>query len=348
MMNTANLTPSFSEVLPYYEPPNPALWQGRLAPAGDYHYQVVQFQDLSQQFLPEFTPTATTTAAIAIIGFAVDLGIQRNEGRVGASSGPNAWREQFARLSAIPNLAVYDVGNIVATDDHLDSMQKALAQIITQLLAAHYHPIVIGGGHEVAFGTYQGIAEFLKGKGTSNLGILNFDAHLDMRPVLPDGMGTSGSSFRQIAEIREQEQLNFDYYAIGLQSSVNPPSVVQYAHAHKVKMVYADTLNDQNALQTVVEEIDNYCENFSALYASFCLDVLAEPWAPGVSAPQPFGLTPEKILPFIKAVADCPHSLVFEVAELSPPYDQNHRTEKIAAQLVHYYLNCRQRISDEF
>lgn len=341
-----NLAAKISDILPYYETPNRDLWQGRPATSLDYNYQIIQLSDFSKNLLPQFIPNSTTPFAIAFIGFAVDVGVKRNYGRVGAYLGPTAWRQQFARLSSIPQLSLYDVGNIVVIDNDLAAAQHALATVITYLLAANYHPIIIGGGHEVAFGTYQGIADFLKLNQNPPLGIINFDAHLDMRPLLPDDMGSSGTSFRQIAEVRHSQQLNFDYYAIGLQSAANPPSLVKYAEKQKVKMVYANVLMDQKTLQKTKGEVKTFCEKFSAIYASFCLDVLAEPWAPGVSAPQPLGLTPEMVWPLIKTVAAFPQLLAFEIAELSPPYDTGNRTAKMAAQIVHHYLHWRYKGKD--
>ena len=59
-------------------------------------------------------------------------------------------------------------------------------------------PVVLGGGHEVAFGTYLGLARISRSAHPGDrIGILNLDAHFDLRP---GPVPSSGTPFRQIAE----------------------------------------------------------------------------------------------------------------------------------------------------
>ncbi len=45
------------------------------------------------------------------------------------------------------------------------------------------YPIVLGGGHEIAFGHYCGIKDYNASIDRKDkLGIINFDAHFDLRP----------------------------------------------------------------------------------------------------------------------------------------------------------------------
>ena len=95
------------------------------------------------------------------------------------------------------NFICFDAGNIVCADGDLETSQLALGEVVTILLENGIKPIVIGGGHELAWGHYQGIADAFPQK---NLGIINFDAHFDMRPLLAYDQGSSGTPFLQIAK----------------------------------------------------------------------------------------------------------------------------------------------------
>ena len=53
----------------------------------------------------------------------------------------------------------------------------------------------MGGGHDIAYGSYLGIR---KAHPDKKIGIINFDAHLDMRPY--DKGRTSGTSFKEIMD----------------------------------------------------------------------------------------------------------------------------------------------------
>ena len=86
-----------------------------------------------------------------------------------------------------------------------------LGDIIPQVLAARAIPIVLGGGHETAFGHFLGYAA-----SRLPVGIINLDAHLDVRPT-NDGLGHSGSPFRQAME-HAQSPLRGDCYScLGVQ-----------------------------------------------------------------------------------------------------------------------------------
>ena len=80
-------------------------------------------------------------------------------------------------------------------------------------------PIVLGGGHETAYGHYLGYVR--AGRETA---IVNLDAHLDVRP-LRDGRGHSGSPFRQALEHPTQPLRGDRYVVLGAQ-----PFAVSRAH----------------------------------------------------------------------------------------------------------------------
>src|SRR5262249_49785213 len=76
----------------------------------------------------------------------------------------------------------------------LEDSQRDLAEVIAEIIKSGSIPIVLGGGHETAYGEYLGYV----GAGVP-VGIINLDAHLDVRPPI-DGRGHSGSPFRQAWE----------------------------------------------------------------------------------------------------------------------------------------------------
>ena len=106
-------------------------------------------------------------------------------------------------------LNLYDAGDIICDGDNLENAQIALAHMVASLLRSQYFPIVLGGGHETAWGHYLGIHEAL---GPSKLAIVNFDAHFDLRE---QARGSSGTTFKQIAD----HHAAFDYTVIGIQFS---------------------------------------------------------------------------------------------------------------------------------
>jgi Arginase/agmatinase/formimionoglutamate hydrolase, arginase family len=96
--------------------------------------------------------------APVIVGFGSDEGVRRNQGRIGAAHAPKELRRALAGLPAKASMvALADAGDVVCDDGDLESAQAELANVVCEVLASGGRPLVFGGGHEVAWGTYSGL-----------------------------------------------------------------------------------------------------------------------------------------------------------------------------------------------
>ncbi len=93
-----------------------------------------------------------------IVGFGSDEGVRRNQGRTGAAHAPKELRRVLAGLPAKTSMtALADAGDVVCDDGDLEGAQAELANVVSEVLASGGRPLVFGGGHEVAWGTYSGL-----------------------------------------------------------------------------------------------------------------------------------------------------------------------------------------------
>lgn len=316
----------------YYQPPNQDLWHGRKdAPPDSSFFQVIQCRDLTNEFAD-----ATTKPSFALLGFCCDEGVRRNLGREGAKEGPAALRQALAKLPVHrQDVEVFDVGNIVCDNGNLEQAQLTLAKTVHALLAKGYTPLLIGGGHEIAWGHYQGIALQYP---TQRLGIINFDTHFDMRPVLDNDQGTSGTPFMQIASSHEANKRQLDYNCIGIQEYGNSSQLFRTAMQYQAHILLADDLQNTHTTQTDAF-IARVVQDNQHLYVSLCLDVFAAAYAPGVSASQAFGLTPWQVVPLLRQLSASGKVASYDIAELAPPYDMDGRTAKLAANFVYEIIH---------
>ena len=67
--------------------------------------------------------------------------------------------------------------------------------------------------------------------------------------------------------------------------------------------------------------------------------VFAAPFAPGVSAVQPLGLYPWHVIPLARQLAASGKVLSYELSELSPRYDIDQRTARLAANLIYEIIH---------
>lgn len=316
----------------YYISPEHALWQGRSDnPPASCFFQIVYMLDLLKT-----KPANPTHMTFGILGFSCDEGIRRNQGRIGAGEGPNAIRGALAELPIQKqNVECYDVGNIMCIDGNLEAAQAALGEVIALLFQHGIIPIIIGGGHELAWGHYQGIARSYPDK---NLGIINFDSHFDLRSLSLNNEGHSGTSFLQIAEAHRLAKRRFDYNCVGVQHAANIRQLFDTAKKYKTHVIWADELH-QGLVEKTVDFIDRVIDQNEIVYVSLCLDVFASPYAPGVSETQPLGLHPWHIIPLIRQLAASGKVISYDIAEMSPRYDIDQSTAKLAAAIIYELIH---------
>jgi formiminoglutamase len=316
-----------------YLVPDPLGWHGRTdIPPDSCFYQRVNLLNLLNQRSEKPSPLA-----FGLIGFKCDEGVQRELGRMGAAEGPTAIRQYLSNLPIQnPEICLYDAGNIGCLDHDLEASQKALGEVISLLLEQHIHPIVIGGGHEVAWGHYQGISKIYPSP--KRLGIINFDAHFDLHPLWPSHRGSATTAFYQIAEAHQHEKREFDYNCIGIQHAGNIRQSFDIAKQFNTKLILADELH-QGQQEKCIDFIDRVIDENELIYMSLSLDVFSPAFAPGVSSIQPLGLSPWHVIPLIRQIASSGKVLSYDVVEHVPRYDIDHRTAKLAAMLIYEIIH---------
>jgi len=278
---------------------------------------------------------------IALIGFASDAGVSRNHGRPGAAGGPLALRRGLANLAwhGGNDARLYDAGDVTCAGDALEEAQSSYAERLAGLLRDGHFVVGLGGGHEIAWAAHSGLERALAGDPRfERLGIVNFDAHLDLRRPETAGRGTSGTPFLQIAEARAARGLDFRYLCIGASEAANTPALFDRARS-----LCATIVTDLEAAQPGASlQLQRFIEASSAVYLTFCLDVLPPAVAPGVSAPAGLGVALHRAVALLKdALTACGHGrpgsklLLADIAELNPRFDLDGRTARTAARLVY-------------
>ncbi len=277
------------------------------------------------------TATTPDDARVVIIGFPVDDGVRRNGGRPGAAGGPTAIRQALYRLTPdaeqcdeFTDLVRHaaDLGDLEPTGD-LEADQAALGEALAPHLARGAVAVVVGGGHETAYGHFLAYA----GRGR-RVHVLNWDAHPDVRPLV-NGKGHSGSPFRQMLE--HPSGACGGYTVAGL----NPPAVAR-AHLDYLGVRGGTAIFNTSVSFHAIEQVYARCEN--ATLVSFDLDAVDQAVAPGVSAPAAGGLSVHVWLYAAYKAGQCGTVGSVDVVELCPPLDPDGRTARLAARTVWEFL----------
>ncbi|MET3025843.1 formimidoylglutamase [Flavobacterium sp. UW10123] len=177
-------------------------------------------------------------AKYVLLGIPEDIGVRANYGRPGAASAwqcaiksiANIQHNRFCKGSNIIVLGQINVANEMREVENLDfndiddrsklsqlveKIDKEVSHIIFTIIKAGKTPIIIGGGHNNAYGNIKGAA-LAKGKPVN---AVNFDAHSDFR-ILEGRHSGNGFSYAY------EEGFLKKYFIFGLHENYTSKSVL--------------------------------------------------------------------------------------------------------------------------
>jgi formiminoglutamase len=309
---------------------NAEFWQGRV----DGETDLLSFrfhQKVKLTPLADLEKQEDSAPVFGLIGFACDEGVRRNKGVPGAAKGPGAIRKALANLPwHLPEKAeVYDFGDILCEGTEMEAAQAELGSAVAAMLGKKVIPILLGGGHETFYGHYLGARQAAGEK--VRLGIINIDAHFDMRPY--DEQPSSGTMFKQILDVDARA----GYFVAGIQKQGNTATLFEEAKTHGVVYVMEEELSS-GGMEEALGQLEEFAVQHEALILTLCSDAISSAYAPGVSAPSPFGLEPKAVRTLIREVAGNNKLLSFDVCEVNPALDEQNKTAALAARLVHEFM----------
>ncbi|MCP2037554.1 formimidoylglutamase [Chryseobacterium sp. HSC-36S06] len=301
------------------------IWQGRFDGEDPLYHRIFQRVSLENNY------SNVSPNDFVLHGFAVDEGVKRNKGRVGAKDAPDIIRKNMSNFPVVnPQFSLKDFGNINCDDGNLDKSQNELAEKVTEVLKRGGKSIVLGGGHEITYAHYSGIKNAFPGK---KIGIINIDAHFDNREPQESVGPSSGTGFWQIVQEGPINSLH-----IGIQRNSNTLKLFDTAHQYGMKYILAEELFFEN-LPAVYQKIDEVTASCDVLYLTICMDVFNASIAPGVSAAAYNGIFADSaFMHYFKHILKSEKLLAFDIAEVNPVFDLNERTARLAASLVNEWF----------
>lgn len=265
------------------------------------------------------------------LGFAGDEGVRRNQGRTGAKEGPESIRKAASSLPVTTHeFELLDLGNFVAGSD-LEKDQSELSDLIFQIHQSNNRSLILGGGHEITYPHFLGLKMAFPDK---RIGIINIDAHYDLREFNPEVGPSSGTGFYQI--LREYPETG--YLILGVNESSNTQVLKKRAEVSGVKQL---SLFDMQIMpiEDVLYQVRLFAQQYDILYLTVCMDAFSSAFAPGVSAPAAFGIIPDaRFFTIFREIHRLNKIHAFDIAEVNPNLDIDFRTSKLAAQLLYYWL----------
>lgn len=308
-----------SSLAPLVAPPEPRLFFTKNDPADPRMGDIIS---RDPNIIPE-------SASVVLIGVPQDIGVQRNGGRAGAAAAPDAIRAMLYRLTpfdiasgrSIPDGFLHDLGNI-RVDGELEEIHERLAEVVALLCRAGLIPLVLGGGHDTTYAAASG-AYAAHGP----LGMINLDAHLDVRP--PNPLRNSGTSFRMLIE--EGKLAPESFVEFGIQSFANAAAHAEWLTGMGGRIMTLDGIRERGFTESLRTAYEIASAGVTRCYGTLDIDGVRGAEAPGVSAVMPDGFSAAHLLATARLLGSRPAIAALDIVEMNPRFDIDDITAKLAA-----------------
>jgi arginase len=203
-----------------------------------------------------------------------------------------------------------DAGEVALTDDPAEARER-IERAVGEILASSSKPLLLGGDHSV---TYPILRAFREG---GALTVLHFDAHGDIYDHYVGDRYSHACPFARVME----EKLATRLIQVG------------------IRTLTPHQRSQSKKLGTEIYQADRWREAIpavagvkGAVYVSLDLDVLEPMIAPGLSHPEPGGLTVRDVLDVLSALRT--NVVGADVVEYNPRNDLRDLTARVAAKFV--------------
>jgi arginase len=291
--------------------------------------------------------------SVSILGVPLGYGASM----AGVDIGPAALRvarlnQRIARLG----YSVHDLGDmrlerpqsVPEVDEKLKYVREIsnaceqLAVEVEEILRAGQLPLVLGGDHSIAIGSFAGAVSHYK-KQDQTLGLIWFDAHADMNtPETTPSGNIHGMPLAALLGYGTPELTNVAGFAPKLD-----PKLCAHVGARDVDSGERELIKklgmrfftmreiDERGLNTCMDEAIAIASRGTAGYAvTFDVDVLDPGDAPGSGTLVRGGLTYREAHLAMEKIAEAGGMRSLEIVEINTALDVNNKTAEIGVELI--------------
>ena len=281
---------------------------------------------------PQVSPDSGRPFVLA--GYADDEGIRLSGGRIGAAAAPRTIRRHLFRmtpsaLSPCAEPVILDVGDLRPDLHPITDRHEAARRLAFAALSRGARWLALGGGHDYGYADASAFSDLCALEGERPL-VLNFDAHLDVRPY---PVYSSGTPFSRWLDAYPES----DFAEIGLQGQCNARAHCDWVRARGGRLLFCEDLEagGETLLAATSRLLGSWLERRRKAFISIDIDAFSSAYAPGCSQSFAGGLEPSGFFPLLQVLLKRLDVRALAIYETSPPLDADDRTSKLAAQILH-------------
>lgn len=227
----------------------------------------------------------------------------------------------------------------VSVAGRIAGLCRNLADEVVVALNADEFPVVIGGDHSVAIGTWSGVARAMGGP----IGLLWIDAHLDSHtPETSYSGAIHGMPLACLLGRGDKRLLN-----IGLTGAqvipahtvvIGPRSYeaeeLEFLQRMQVRIIDSDEIRRRGFADCLDEAIAIVVGAPAGFGITVDLDAIDPQLAPGVGSPEPDGLVVHDVLEAMRRIGGLPGLKAMEIVEFNPDRDRHGTTAGLISDLI--------------
>ncbi|ADY00996.1 Arginase/agmatinase/formiminoglutamase [Vulcanisaeta moutnovskia 768-28] len=257
---------------------------------------------------------------VGILGVPWDGAVGTRPGSRLAPSRVRSWL--YSSPYILGNTSIIDLGDVdVVVGDHNETWHR-VEETVSEALGLVRELVVIGGDSTSSYAAFRGLKRVVN----DGLAYILLDAHPDVR-IVTEGL-TSGQVIRWIKDVDPNAYI----VIIGVRTYSNAPYLFNEARKLGINIYTIDQV-DSMGINAVVNEITSSIGN-RIVHLSINLDVVDPAFAPGVNSPSPGGFTSREVIRLIRELSTRLTPRVFDVVEVTPPFDINDVTSMLASAII--------------
>lgn len=216
---------------------------------------------------------------------------------------------------------------------------RHLADEVEHALRGGEFPVVIGGDHSVAIGTWSGVARVAG----EPVGLLWIDAHLDSHtPETSYSGAIHGMPLACLLGRGDKRLLNIGLAGVQVSAGHTAvlgarsyePEELDFLKASGVRIIDSVELAQRGFADCLHEALGIVTAAPAGFGVTLDLDAIDPLLAPGVGSPEPEGLSARDVLEAVSGIAGLPGFRALEIVEYNPDRDRLGITASLISDLV--------------
>lgn len=254
--------------------------------------------------------------------------------RTGTNYGPRAIREasdQFSLFNANRGIDLgdhyrfADCGDVAVVPGAAVKTMDRAEQMVRRILEGGAMPVTFGGDHSITIACVRAFA-----KRYMTPGLILVDSHFDT------ALDVGGELLSHCCPITRAVDAGFDpsrIVIIGTNGWMNPKAELAYIREKGITLMPIETVIEKGPIAVAREAAAIAGAGADSVYLTFDIDAIDGAYAPGTGVPAPGGLTSREAIALISELSKVGIGGM-DLVEVSPPYDHDGITSRLAVQLV--------------